>query len=129
LKVKSLEYTWEHDVPFAAMAFKDLEDSYYHLTQLSSEYNLISWNQIRYYLQGEFINSPLHLTANVNFEVKPFHLGIDYDLVVDMAMLKSSTIDQVTFSKYKCKNNCYFNIRSTDSLRNSRTVYIEFNKI
>jgi superfamily II DNA helicase RecQ len=125
----------EHDVPFAAIAFKDLEDSYYHLTQLSSEYNNLRFPEIKLDIicREEFINSPLHLTANVNFEVKPFHLDIDYDLVVDMAMLKSSTIDQVTFSKYKCKNNCYFNIRSTDSLRNSRTVYtsslIKYNKL
>lgn len=125
----------EHDVPFAAIAIKDLQDSFFHLTQLSSEYNNLKFPEIKLDIicNEEFIDSPLHLKANVNFVVKPFHLEKIYDLVVDMAMLKSANIDKITFSKYKCKNNCYFNVRSTNSKRSSRTIYtsslIKYNKL
>ena len=125
----------EQDVPFAAIALKDLKDSFFHLTQLSSEYNILKFPEIKLDIicNEEFIDSPLHLKANVNFEAKPFHLEKEYDLVVDMAMLKSANIDKTSFSKYKCKNNCYFNVRSTNSKRSSRTIYtsslIKYNKL
>lgn len=125
----------EQDVPFAAIALKDLKDSFFHLTQLSSEYNNLKFPEIKLDIicNEEFIDSPLHLKANVNFEAKPFHLEKEYDLVVDMAMLKSANIDKTSFSKYKCKNNCYFNVRSTNSKRSSRTIYtsslIKYNKL
>lgn len=125
----------EHDVPFAAIAIKDLQDSFFNLTQLSSEFNNLKFPEIKLDIicNEEFIDSPLHLKANVNFVVKPFHLDKVYDLVVDMAMLKSANIDKITFSKYKCKNNCYFNVRSTNSKRSNRTIYtsslIKYNKL
>lgn len=125
----------EQDVPFAAIAIKDLQNSFFHLTQLSSEYNNLKFPEIKLDIicNEEFIDSPLHLKANVNFVVKPFHLEKIYDLVVDMAMLKSANIDKITFSKYKCKNNCYFNVRSTNSKRSNRTIYtsslIKYNKL
>ena len=125
----------EQDVPFAAIALKDLQDSFFHLTQLSSEYNNLKFPEIKLDIicNEKFIDSPLHLKANVNFEVKPFHLEKEYDLVVDMAMLNSANIDKTTFSKYKCKNNCYFNVRSTNSKRSNRTIYtsslIKYNKL
>lgn len=125
----------EQDVPFAAIALKDLKDSFFHLTQLSSEYNNLNFPEIKLDIicNEKFIDSPLHLKANVNFEVKPFHLEKEYDIVVDMAMLKSANIDKTSFSKYKCKNNCYFNVRSTNSKRSSRTIYtsslIKYNKL
>ena len=125
----------EQDVPFAAIALKDLQDSFFHLTQLSSEYNNLKFPEIKLDIicNEKFIDSHLHLKANVNFEVKPFHLEKEYDLVVDMAMLNSANIDKTTFSKYKCKNNCYFNVRSTNSKRSNRTIYtsslIKYNKL
>jgi ATP-dependent DNA helicase RecQ len=37
--------------------------------------------------------------------------------------LQQSDIKKISFSEFKCKNNCYFNIRSAKQIRNNRHIY------
>src|SRR5690606_33187984 len=60
----------EHDVPFAALAFKDFSAAFYHLTQLSENYTNLKLPKIQLDVIStvKFSGSPLHLDANVNYE-------------------------------------------------------------
>lgn len=115
----------EHDVPFGSLALKDLADSFYHLTQLSEEYNELKFPKINLDVisNPEFFNSPLHLDANVSKEANNFHYSKQYHLVIDMAMLKLGDNISGSFSKFKCVNNCYFRIRSVANEKRHRSVY------
>lgn len=115
----------EKDVPFAAMALKDFAEMFDNLTQLSEEYQDLKFPKVNLDIIGskEFQNSPLHLNANVMYEPQAIHFSKTYDFVLDMAMLETSIITEESFSKYKCKNNCYFNIRSAVESKSARVVY------
>lgn len=115
----------ENDVPFAALALKDFADILYHLTQLSDDYSGVRFPIIFLDVIApmEFIQSPLHLDANVCTSPDSTHYNKKYDLVIDLAMLTENKIEKDTFSKFNCINDCYFNIRSAASIRTSRTIY------
>jgi superfamily II DNA helicase RecQ len=115
----------EKDVPFAALALKDFSEMFNSLTQLSDDYQDLKFPKVNIDIIGskEFQNSPLHLNANVKYEPQAIHFSKTYDFVVDMAMLETSDITKESFSKYKCKNNCYFNIRSTTKNNSTRNIY------
>lgn len=124
------QQTWkvlvqENDVPCAAIAFKDLEQMFNNLTQLSSEYHLYIFPNINLEIISlpEFVSSPLHLNAKTTNKVLPIQLKSEYDLVIDIAVLQLPNIDKNTFSQFKCKNNCYFNIRSSAQQRTVRGIY------
>ena len=115
----------EKDVPFAALAIKDFQDIFHHLTQLSEEYCAFKLPNIDLTIISNkaFSNSALHLEVDVNEDTQPFHLTKKYDMVVDMAMLKFADFGNGSFSKFKCENNCYFKIRSAKASRKERSIY------
>lgn len=115
----------ERDVPCAAIAFEDLKRMFEHLTALSKDYSAMKFPEINLEIisTNEYVNSPLHLN------IKPTTLATnqqrhkDYDMVIDVSVLQQSDAMNISFSEFKCKNNCYFNIRSAKLQRNKRYIY------
>jgi len=115
----------EKDVPCSAIAFTDLAQMFNNLTALSDEYQNLKFPNIQLDIIGNetFLNSRLHLKNNVIQKAKPTHLKIEYDLVIDISIFETSNIQKESFSKFKCKNDCYFNIRSAKEIKSERNIY------
>lgn len=115
----------EKDVPCSAIAFADLAQMFNNLTALSEEYQNLNFPNIQLDIIGNktFLNSKLHLKNNVLQKAKPAHLKTEYDLVIDISIFETSNIQKESFSKFKCKNDCYFNIRSTKDIKSERNIY------
>ena len=113
----------EHDVPCAALAFEELRQMFEHLVQLSIEYANIQFPEIDLTIIStkEFSNSPLHLEYKPIVDV--YHSNIEYDMVIDIAILRRTGLEKINFSDYVSKNKCYFNIRSAHYHRNDRQIY------
>ena len=113
----------ENDVPCVALAFEDLKTMFYHITQLSEEYSSLSFPEIELTIISteEFSNSALHLgnkTQSIGY-----NSNTEFDMVIDCAMLRRAGLEKVDFTQYRCKNKCYFNIRSAHYHRNERQIY------
>lgn len=115
----------EEDVPFAAIGIKDIQNMLFNLVALTEEYTSYRLPEIELHIltTNEFVDSPLHLNENVHL-VLPSHLkNCIFDLVVTQSTCKTidSAID--SFSAFKVKNNCYFNIRNCSKIRTERVIY------
>lgn len=119
----------EKDVPCAALAFKDLELLFNHLCSLSQEYNYFKFPNVKLDIisSPEFSNSPLHLNKNVSEDIKAVHEKTVYDLVIETSTLYHMPIEADSFSRFKAKNKCYFNIQSAKEKRSTRTIYTSDN--
>lgn len=113
----------EHDVPCAALAFQELQQMFEHITQLSVEYENIKFPNVVLTIVSskEFASSPLHLNNRVL--VDDYKSKTEYDMVVDFSMLRRSGLEKIDFTEYRCKNKCYFNVRSAHFHRNERQIY------
>ena len=113
----------EHDVPCAALAFGEMRQMFEHITQLSEEYTGMKFPTVDLTIVStkEFSNSPLHLNQQVF--VDGYHSNIEYDMVIDFAMLRRSGLEKIDFSEYRCKKKCYFNVRSAHYHKNERQIY------
>ena len=108
----------EHDVPCAALAFKELRQMFMHITQLTAEYSDMRFPEVELKIIStkEFADSPLHL--NHKPFIDEYHSNIEYDMVIDIAMLRRNGLEKIDFTDYRCKNKCYFNVRSAHYHRN-----------
>ena len=113
----------EYDVPCVALAFEDLKEHFNHLTQLSADYSTFRFPEIDLTIVStkEFADSPLHLGNRVI--VNEYHTNTEFDMVIDFAILRRAGLEKINFTEYKCKNKCYFNIRSAHYHRNERQIY------
>lgn len=113
----------EHDVPCAALAFEELREMFKHITQLSAEYSDLKFPEVELTIVStkEFAQSSLHLNHRVL--VGEYHSNAEYDMVIDFAMLRRNGLEDIDFTDYKCKNKCYFNVRSAHHHRNDRQIY------
>ena len=113
----------EHDVPCAALAFEDLKEMFDNLTQMSVDYSNMKLPEVELTIIGtkEFAESKLHR------DKKPFvgeyHSNTEYDMVIDFAMLRRAGLEKIDFTEYRCKNKCYFVVRSAHYHRNERQIY------
>ena len=129
LDIKSKEWkilVEEKDVPCSALAFADLSEMFNNLTKLSKDFQDLVFPDIKLYIISNdvFINSPLHLNnKNIFSKVQPKLLSIEYDLVIDISLFETSNIKKESFSKFRSKNNCYFNNRSVIKINSERTIY------
>lgn len=129
LDIKSKEWkilVEEKDVPCSALAFADLSEMFNNLTKLSEDYQELVFPAIKLDIISNdvFVNSGLHLSnENIFSEAKPKLFSIEYDLVIDIAVFETSNIEKESFSKFKCKNNCYFNNRSVIQVNCERNIY------
>lgn len=113
----------EHDVPCAALAFEELREMFKHITPLSAEYSDLKFPEVELTIVStkEFAQSSLHLNHRVL--VGEYHSNAEYDMVIDFAMLRRNGLEDIDFTDYKCKNKCYFNVRSAHHHRNDRQIY------
>ncbi len=116
----------EKDVPCASIAFNDLKQLFNNLTQLSVDYQNLKFPEIELDIisNDTFSCSKLHLdNANIFSKAQPIHSNKEYDLVIDISMFKTSNINKESFSRFRCKNYCYFNIRSVTEISSERNIY------
>lgn len=116
----------EKDVPCAVLAFDDLSKMFNTLSKLSKDYQDFILPKINLDIisTDSFVESSLHIGhKNVFAKAKPKHLKTEYDLVIDIALFGTSNIEKKSFSKFKCKNNCFFNIRSVVKSTSERSIY------
>lgn len=114
----------ENDVPCAALAFADLEMMYNHLTELSKDYDGRKFPKVNLtVLSPEYYGSDLHLGNKTYKASKQIDKSTVYDMVIDFGIDEFVDAENVQFSEFKAKNNCYFNVRSSRCVYSSREVY------
>ena len=113
----------EHDIPCAALAFKELRQMFENISQLSTDYSnmLLPKVDLTIISTKEFAESPLHLEHKVFID--EYRSNTQFDMVIDFAMLRRNGLEKINFSEYQCKNKCYFHVRSAHYHRNDRKVY------
>jgi superfamily II DNA helicase RecQ len=114
----------EKDIPFAYLAIEDFKNTFNNLIGLTKEFSDFRLPEIQLFIVSNkaFIKSELQggsLYEKVTNELK----SIEFDLVVTNAILKTVSTNIESFSEFKVKNNCYFNIRSIISKRTERDIY------
>lgn len=103
----------EDGVPCAALAFADLAEMYNHLCALSQEYDQRHFPKINLYIiSPKNGKSAFHLEHTTYESSKKLNREKEYDLVLDINFNEISDAENVQFSEFKAKNDCYFNIRS-----------------
>lgn len=114
----------ENDAPCAALAFADLEMMYNHLTELSKDYDGRKFPKVNLtILSPEYYGSDLHLGNKTYKASKQIDKSTVYDMVIDFGIDEFVDAENVQFSEFKAKNNCYFNVRSSRFVYSSREVY------
>lgn len=119
----------ERDVPCAALALADFKQMFNHLVNLSQTYNHLSSPKVNLTIIStpEFASSSLHQADGVSINV--FERSNNairnhiYDLVIDIAVMSRAGVENISFSEYKAKNDCYFHIRSSHFQRSDRQIY------
>ena len=113
----------EHDVPCAALAFEDLKEMFDNLTQMSVDYSNMKFPEVELTIIStkEFAESKLHRDKEPF--VGEYHSNTEYDMVIDFAMLRRAGLEKIDFTEYRCKNKCYFVVRSAHYHRNERQIY------
>lgn len=119
----------ERDVPCAALAIADFNQMFNHLVNLSQTYNQWSFPKVNLTIVStpEFASSSLHQVGDMSINVFDKsnnairnHL---YDMVIDIAVMSRAGVENISFSKYKAKNECYFHVRSSHFQRTERQIY------
>ena len=114
----------ENDVPCAALAFADLEMMYNHLTAMSQEFKNRTFPKVNLsILSSDYYGSDLHLGNKTYKASKQIDKSIVYDMVIDFAIDDYIDAENVQFSEFKAKNDCYFNVRSSKDSYSCREIY------
>lgn len=123
----------ERDVPCAVLAITELSDSFNKLAALSEDYKDVRFPHINLDVISSqpFVDSPLH---RVTEEDETIHINItngieeatrakQYDIVFDTAVMRRAGVEDKSFSNFKCKEKCYFFIRSANYIHTDRHIY------
>lgn len=113
----------EGDKPCAALAIEDLKQMFNHLTALTSDFSDRKFPDVSLTVISQCPESPLHLDATVLPHPSAAITAKEYDLVIDYAFDDYCDARNVEFSEFKAKNKCYFNVRSSESIYDERTIY------
>ncbi len=115
----------EKDVPCAALALEDLKQMFCNLTKLSQDYQDLCFPEIELHVISNelFKTSQLHLKQKVWVAAEASHKNVLYDLVIDISVFERPSITKESFSQFRVKNDCYFNIRSAKVLSKDRSIY------
>ena len=113
----------EGDYPCSALAIEDLMQMYNHLTALTVDYSKRRFPSISLTVITEHPDSPLHLEATVLHRPSAAITAKEYDLVIDYSFKDFCDSRNVEFSEFKAKNRCYFNVRSSETVYDERTIY------
>ena len=121
----------EQDVPCACIALGELIEMFDKLSAMSQNYSNLKFPKIELKVisSKEFISSTLHkvecpkLSVNVCEEVTSIHRATNYDLIIDISVLRRSNVENINYSNFNCEKNAYFNIRSSHYIRGARQIY------
>lgn len=114
----------ENDLPCAALAFEDLRQMYDNLTALSEDFSGRRFPEVSLtVISPLYPESPLHLDATVQQASSPALARREYDLVIDYGFDDYCDASHVAFSEFRARNKCYFNVRSSRTVYDERTVY------
>ena len=123
----------ERDVPCAALAMRNLGQMFNNITSLSNDYRNLKFPTVHLDIisSKEFTDSALHTFSNdtsaVEVNVFDSEEAADrsrqYDVVLDVAVLRRTEIEYRAFSKFKCPSKCYFCIRTANYVRGERHIY------
>jgi superfamily II DNA helicase RecQ len=119
----------ENDVPCAAIAFEDLRQMFESLTSLSLDFDTMKFPKVNLEIicSQEYLYSPLHLETRPVSNSTNQQKSKVYDLVIVISMDKLKDNNEASFSEFKCKNHCYFNIRSVKFKKSKRHIYTSDN--
>lgn len=121
----------ERDVPCAIMALEELAQMYNTLASLSEDYNKLKFPKVSLEVISteEFASSGLQ-SVPTSCVFARVHKSPDgdiynrmYDVVIDIALMRRSAIENISYSNFSCLNKCYFNIRSANYIRSERHIY------
>ncbi|MRJ11240.1 ATP-dependent DNA helicase RecQ [Ornithobacterium rhinotracheale] len=112
----------ERDFPCAAIAIEDFKLMFNHITAISRDYSDLKLPIINVTIINEKYDSNDELHQNYHVLKKADFKTIEktYDLVIDISYKQESNEKIDNFSKYKVRNNCYFNVRSALKLSDDR---------
>ncbi len=123
----------ERDVPCSYLAIKELSEVFNKLASLSEDYAGIRFPKIQLDVVSThpFVDSPLH---GYNIDEESLHVSIidgiekanhtkQYDVVLDVAVMRRSGLEDKSFSGFKCRDKCYFFIRTANYIRSERHIY------
>lgn len=107
----------ERDVPCAALAIKDFQKLYTHLTALKGENVALPRIELTIISTKEFANSPLHGKNRPRLDQQ---ISTMFDLCIDISMLLRSKVDSLPIT---LQSSTYYVIRSCHYSEGSRTIY------
>ena len=119
----------ERDVPCAALAIAELKEMFIHLIALSQEYNKLKFPKVKLTIisSPEFKESPLHkvddIPVTILLEPSESIKNHTFDLVIDVSVMRRANLENISFSDFKSRNDCYFNIRSSHYIHSERQIY------
>ena len=115
----------ERDVPCTALAFADLAQMFEHLSALTRDFKDFRMPKVNLTVIGNiaYMDSPLHLDADVRIEATDALKAKKFDLVMDVSAASAIDEQSLEFSEFKAKGDCYFVIGSSDSIRTTRSIY------
>lgn len=123
----------ERDVPCAVLAFRELSSMFNNLAALSEDYKDIKFPNVTLDVLStpEFKTSPLHqtgitddsITVNLYEDESKINGAKQYDVVVDIAVMRRADAEDKTFSNNRCVGKGYFYIRSINYTRAERHIY------
>ena len=114
----------ESDIPCSALAFYDMKEMFNHLTALSKDYDSLSFPDVELHIISEkYNNSALHLNAAKYKSSNQVNKEQYFDMVIDIAIDEEIDAANVQFSEFHAKNDCYFNVRSSNEVYAEREIY------
>lgn len=114
----------EADVPCAAIALHELAEMLNHLASASQDFSEMKFPEVNLsVINSKYTDSRLHLGANVYANSCKQLTDQTFDIVIDFSLNEKSNPREVEFSQFKAANNCYFNVRSSESIYSERYIY------
>lgn len=114
----------EADVPCAAIALHELAEMLNHLASASQDFAEMNFPEVRLsVINSNYTDSRLHPGANVYSSTCKQLTDQTFDIVIDFSLHEKTNPREVEFSQFKAKNNCYFNVRASESIYSERYIY------
>lgn len=114
----------EADVPCAAIALHELAEMLNHLASASQDFAEMNFPEVKLsVINSNYTDSRLHPGANVYSSTCKQLTDQTFDIVIDFSLHEKTNPREVEFSQFKAKNNCYFNVRASESIYSERYIY------
>ena len=114
----------EDNVPCAAIAFHELAEMLNHLASASQDFDEMMFPEVKLsVINSNYPDSRFHLGANVYSSPCKQLTDQIFDIVIDFSLHEKNNPREVEFSQFKAKNNCYFNVRASESIYSERYIY------